>query len=139
MMTRRKLREQLYCMLFQINFHEEEEIAEQLDFYLSGEDVEEEDRIYLMKSLKSIQVNLETIDSCITTNSEGWKIGRMNKADLTVLRLAVYEMQYDEEVPEKVAINEAVELAKLFGGDQSPSFVNGMLGKIERNGNNHGE
>ena len=54
----------------------------------------------------------------------------MNKLDLTVLRLAVYEIQYDEDIPDKVAINEAVELAKKFGGESSPSFVNGILAKI---------
>ena len=54
----------------------------------------------------------------------------MGKADLAILRLSVYEMLYDEDVPVKVAINEAVELAKKYGGDESPAFVNGILGKI---------
>ena len=56
----------------------------------------------------------------------------MNKVDLTILRLAVYEMKWDDEVPEGVAINEAVELAKRFGGDSSSSFVNGVLGKVAK-------
>ena len=59
-----------------------------------------------------------------------WKTGRMNKVDLSVLRLAVYEMKWDDEVPVKVAINEAVELAKNFSGDEGPAFVNGVLGKL---------
>ena len=59
--------------------------------------------------------------------AEGWKTARMNKVDLTILRLAVYEMRWDDDVPEGVAINEAVELAKRFGGDSSSSFVNGVL------------
>ena len=58
------------------------------------------------------------------------KTGRMNKVDLSVLRLAVYEMKWDDEVPVKVAINEAVELAKNFSGDEGPAFVNGVLGKL---------
>ena len=62
--------------------------------------------------------------------SKGWKTKRMNRVDLTALRLAVYEMQYDKDVPTGVAINEAVELAKRFGGEDSGSFVNGILGKI---------
>ena len=61
--------------------------------------------------------------------AKGWKTGRMGKAELAILRLAVYEMKYDEDVPVKVAINEAVELAKKFGGDESPAFVNGILGE----------
>jgi len=56
----------------------------------------------------------------------------MGKVDLTIIRLALYEILYDESVPEKVAINEAVELAKKFGGDESPSFVNGILAKLVR-------
>lgn len=62
--------------------------------------------------------------------AKGWKTGRMGKAELAILRLAVYEMLYDEEVPVKVAINEAVELAKTFGGDDSAAFVNGILAKL---------
>ncbi len=58
----------------------------------------------------------------------------MGKADLTILRLAVYEMEYDEDVPVGVAVNEAVELSKKFGGDESPAFVNGILGKIGKTG-----
>ena len=62
--------------------------------------------------------------------AKGWKTGRMGKAELAILRLAVYELKYDEDVPVKVAINEAVELAKKFGGDESPAFVNGILAKL---------
>ena len=62
----------------------------------------------------------------------GWKTSRMNKVDLAILRLAVYEIKWDDDVPVKVAINEAVELSKKFGGDESSSFVNGILGKIAK-------
>lgn len=62
--------------------------------------------------------------------AKGWTTKRMGKVELTILRLALFEIQYDEDVPEKVAINEAVELAKKFGGDDSPSFVNGILAKL---------
>ena len=60
----------------------------------------------------------------------GWKTTRMSKVDLTILRLATYEMKWDEDVPEGVAINEAVELAKRFSGEEGPSFVNGVLAKL---------
>ena len=62
--------------------------------------------------------------------SKGWKVNRMSKVDLAIMRLAVYEMKMDEDIPVKVAINEAVELAKKFGGDDSPAFVNGVLAKL---------
>ena len=70
------------------------------------------------------------IDESINQIATGWKTGRMGKAELTILRLAVYEMKYDDEIPVGVAINEAVELAKKFGSDDSPAFVNGILAKL---------
>lgn len=70
------------------------------------------------------------LDKKIDEVAEGWKTRRMGKVELSILRLAVYEMKYDEEVPEKVAINEAVELAKKFGGSDAPAFVNGILAKL---------
>ena len=72
------------------------------------------------------------IDELLNENAKGWKTARMNKVDLTILRLAVYEMKWDEDVPDGVAINEAVELAKRFGGESSSSFVNGILGKLSK-------
>ena len=77
---------------------------------------------------------LPQIDELLNEASDGWKVSRMGKADLTILRLAVYEMQYDEDVPVGVAVNEAVELSKKFGGDESPAFINGILGKIGKTG-----
>ena len=74
--------------------------------------------------------HLEEIDAQLNSASRGWKTKRMSRVDLAALRLAVYEMEYDADVPTGVAINEAVELAKRFGGDASGSFVNGVLGKI---------
>ena len=70
------------------------------------------------------------LDEKINGVAEGWKTKRMGKAELTILRLASYEMKYDDEIPEKVAINEAVELAKKFGGKDSPAFINGILAKL---------
>ena len=75
------------------------------------------------------------IDEKINEIAEGWRTRRMGKVELTILRLAVFEMKYDEEIPEKVAINEAVELAKKFGGDEAPAFVNGILAKLIQKGN----
>ena len=72
------------------------------------------------------------LDEEIAAVSEGWKLDRMGKVDLTIIRLALYEMRYDDQVPEKVAVNEAVEIAKKFGGDSSPQFVNGILAKLMR-------
>ena len=73
---------------------------------------------------------LGNIDSCLSEAISGWKLNRMSRMDLTILRLAVYEIFYDDSIPVKVSINEAVELAKKYGGESSPSFVNGVLAKV---------
>ena len=79
---------------------------------------------------RKIRSKLDEIDALLNETSNGWKTKRMSRVDLTALRLAVYELKYDKDVPTGVAINEAVELAKRFGGETSGSFVNGILGKI---------
>ena len=66
----------------------------------------------------------------LNANTKGWKTSRMNKVDLSILRLAVYEMKWDDEIPEGVAIDQAVELAKKYSGDDGPSFINGVLAKL---------
>ena len=84
----------------------------------------------VVKTAAYLKEHLEEIDAQLNSASRGWKTKRMSRVDLAALRLAVYEMEYDADVPTGVAINEAVELAKRFGGDASGSFVNGVLGKI---------
>ena len=130
-MTRRELRENIFMMLFRVEFHEEEEMSEQ--FGLFGEEIEnikEEDSIYLHQKCKDIIEKLAEIDEAINTTTEKWKTTRMSKVDLTIIRLAVYEIRFEENIPTKVAINEAVELAKKYGADASPSFVNGVLARF---------
>lgn len=92
--------------------------------------IEEKDKIYIENKYMEIVSKLEEIDASINKIAEGWKTNRMGKVDLTIIRLAQYEMKYDEDVPVNVAINEAVELAKKFGQDESPAFVNGILAKL---------
>ena len=77
---------------------------------------------------------MEEIDQKISEKAEGWSLQRLSKSDLAVLRLATYEILFDEEVPDGVAINEAVELAKSYGGDKSYRFVNGVLASIAKRG-----
>jgi N utilization substance protein B len=88
------------------------------------------DKEYIEKKYNDIIAKLTEIDAFINGIAEGWKTNRMGKVDLTLIRLAVFEMKYDEEVPVSVAINEAIELAKKFGGDESPTFINGILAKL---------
>ena len=85
---------------------------------------------YIQNKYLSVREKMPMIDAMIDEKSTGWKTSRMGKVELTILRLAVYEMLYDEDVPSTVAINEAVEIAKKFGGDDTPAFVNGVLAKV---------
>ncbi len=130
-MVRRELREHIFKLLFQIEFNEMKEMPEHIDLYLDClERASDSDKKYIRDKFELLCERVEEIDALINTYATGWKTSRMNKVDLTLLRLAVYEMKWDEEVPVKVAINEAVELAKVFSGEEGPSFVNGVLAKI---------
>lgn len=130
-MRQRDLREHVFKLLFMTEFNTQEEMPEQLSMYLEGiEEVSGEAQEKIQEKYRQVLSHTEEIDILLNETSKGWKTKRMSRVDLTALRLAVYEMKYDEKVPVGVAINEAVELAKRFGGDTSGSFVNGILGKI---------
>ena len=130
-MTRREIRRHIFLMLFRKDFHEPDELGEQIKMYIDDlEKPSEEENNYLTTRLFAIVAKLEDIDAIRSEAASGWKLSRMGKVDLTILRLAVYEMRFDDEIPVKVAINEAVELAKTFGGDESPAFINGVLAKL---------
>ena len=130
-MTRRELRENVFKMLFRVDFHEEGEMAGQIGMLDEElENIKEEDLAYMNKKCNEIIAKIPEIDEAINASTTGWKTSRMSKVDLSIIRLAVYEMKYEEDVPEKVAINEAVELVKLYGADNSASFVNGVLAKF---------
>ena len=130
-MGRSELREHIFKMIFGLEFSENEQINEQLELYLDQlVDVQEKDYDCMLEKAKGIAGKVAEIDQIINENTTGWKTSRMNKVDLSILRLAVYEMKWDEDVPVKVAINEAVELAKRFSGEEGPAFINGVLGKI---------
>ncbi|MDO5293106.1 MAG: transcription antitermination factor NusB [bacterium] len=130
-MSRRELREHLFRMLFRKEFHNQTELNEQIDMYFNTlEQPKESDLEYLRAKFAKIIEKIDEIDASIEAASAGWKLSRLGKVDLTILRLAVYEIVDDEDIPTGVAINEAVELAKKFGEDQSPSFINGILAKV---------
>lgn len=133
-MKRRELREHVFQLLFRVEFNSSEEMDEQVSMYFDGvreeETLEEKDETYITEKYKKIVEKIPEIDEMLNASAKGWKTSRMGRVDLTILRLAVYEMKFDEDIPEKVAINEAVELSKKFGGDESPAFINGVLAKI---------
>ncbi len=131
----RTKREKLFLMLFQHEFHETAEYREQIALY--NENYEDEDAAEtdisgeeLTERLFDIVEKLGSIDARLNAAISGWKLNRIGKVDITILRLAAYEMKYDDTIPVKVSVNEAVELAKKYGGDSSPSFVNGVLARM---------
>jgi N utilization substance protein B len=129
--TRREIREHIFLMLFRKDFYEVDELKEQMDLYIA--DLKEptmEEYAYLTGRFNAVVDKLTEIDASLSEAASGWKLNRMGKVDLTILRLAIFEMKYDDDIPVKVAINEAVELAKIFGGDDSPAFINGVLAKL---------
>lgn len=134
-MGRRGLREQIFKLLFMSEFHPKEELEEQVSLYLGeSESLQEADAEYVRKKYASVREKTEEIDALLNDIPKGWKTSRMGKADLNILRLAIYEIRYDPDVPEKVAANEAVEIAKKYGAEESASFVNGLLGRVIRSG-----
>ena len=130
-MTRRELRENVFMMLFRVEFHEEDEMPEQLVLFEEElENLNEKDSAYINHKCNEIFAKLTELDDAINEKATGWKTARMSKVDLSIIRLAVYEMKYEEDIDAKVSINEAVELAKKYGTDESASFVNGVLAKF---------
>lgn len=130
-MSRRELREQIFKLLFRVEFNSLEEMPEQEKLFFEDTcEADTEDEAYISSKYQKVVEKLDTIDNMLNEKAENWNTARMGKVDLTILRLAVYEIAYDEEVPTGVAINEAVELAKKFGQDASSSFVNGILARF---------
>lgn len=138
-MRRREQREHIFKLLFMTEFNSQNEMKEQQEIYLDDvEEITDKDRAYIQEKYAHVMEHIEEIDKKLNEISRGWRTGRMNRVDLTALRLAAYEIGYDRDVPVGVAINEAVELAKKFGGEASGSFVNGILGKIANAGETDG-
>ena len=130
-MSRRKLRENIFKLLFLNEFNSDDEMSEQLAlFFNSIAELKEEDQQYMQEKYALVKEHIPEIDEMININASGWKTTRMSKVDLAILRLAIYEVKFDDDVPPSAAINEAVELAKRFGGDESSAFINGILGVI---------
>ena len=131
-MSRRELREQIFKLLFRIEFNSDEEMKAQCELFFDSPDevFSPEDEKYIKDKYDQIYSRIEDIDRLINEKAKGWDSDRMGKVELTIIRLGIYEIMYDDDVPESVAINEAVELAKKFGQDKSHGFVNAVLAKF---------
>ena len=131
-MSRRELREQIFKLIFRAEFYDKEELPEQEKLFFEDYELnmKPEDETYISEKSNKILEKLDEIYGMINQEAKGWTTERMGKIELTILRLAIYEIKFDEDVPAGVAINEAVEIAKKFGQEESAGFVNGVLAKF---------
>lgn len=142
--TRRATRNHIFNIIFQIEFLNQDTIFDRLQNYYEIINVEEiietkENEKYIpylinkdiiFKYVTEIHQNLSFIDEKIQKYSIGWETSRISKVDLAILRLSIYEIVFNQNIPNKVAINEAIEFAKIYSLEKSPKFINGILGKI---------
>ena len=143
-MSRRQAREFALQFIFSVDFNKDENVTELLEEFHESETAFIETNDYTKKDLEFANrliigtvENMEKIDELITKSSIGWTFDRIAKVDLAILRLAIFEIHFLEDVPEGVSANEAVDLAKKYSTDDAGSFVNGVIGKIIRERNIH--
>lgn len=134
-MSRREIRERIFKLLFRVEFYKAGDLEEQKELYFEDtedfpENVSDKDKREIAEKYDAIMEKISEIDAMINDKATGWSSKRMGKVELTIIRLAVYEICFDERIPAGVAINEAVELAKNYGQDGSAAFVNGVLAKF---------
>lgn len=130
-MNRSEMREQAFKIMYSLEIQKNENLEEQLGLYIESNEIKDESAIeYIKDAVLGIEENKKEILANIEKNlKEDWKIERISKIDLVILKLAIYEIKY-KKIPYKVVINEAVELAKKYGEDNSKNFVNGILASI---------
>jgi len=130
-MSRRAARENAMKLLYQLEMQKEQK-EEQIRIALEEYGMSEKDGKYILNIVNGVFTNLEMIDGLVEKNLRGWKIGRVSRVDLSIFRLSIYEILFRKDIPFNVSVNEAVELAKKYGSEESGSFVNGVLSKINK-------
>ncbi|MDO4475935.1 MAG: transcription antitermination factor NusB [Lachnospiraceae bacterium] len=140
--SRSQIREHIFKLVYTMGFYPGEEKPEQAQLYFEQVPDEEipnppafstdDEREYIRVKAQAVLDKAAELDEAIGAVAKGWKTTRMPKTDLAILRLALYEIRFDEEIPDGVAINEAVELAKRYGSDASPAFINGILARFTK-------
>ena len=130
-MTRSVMREHIFKILFRAEFYDAQEMTQQINYYLEEvPKVTEKEVNEITGKVLNIVDKIPEIDEMINSVSKSWPTSRLGKSELTIMRLAVYEIKFDEDIPTNVAINESVELAKKYGADNAPSFINGVLAQL---------
>ena len=132
-MSRKETREELMKLFYQLDMTEKIEGFD-ADEYVKSLEMKVDDK-YFVETAKNFVNNLAEIDQSIEKYSNGWKLNRIAKVDLAILRLAVCEMEYDQSIPVSVSINEAVEISKKYSNSDAHKFINGILGNLSRSKN----
>ncbi len=132
-MGRRASREMAMKLLYQMEIQKDDRENQKAIFF-DENDLQEKDKNYINDVVDGVFNNIEHINNIIEIHSKGWKIGRISKVDLSILRLSIYEICYREDIPDNVSINEAVELAKKYSNEDAGAFINGILSKVPQEG-----
>ncbi len=132
-MGRRASREIAMKLLYQLEIQKEDR-DEQLMSEISEYELSEKDKEYIIDVVNGVFSKISVIDELIEKYSKGWKINRIPKVDLSILRLGIYEINFRQDIPFNVSINEAIELSKKYSGEDAGAFINGVLGKVSNNG-----
>ena len=139
-MSRKVAREVAFKIIFETAFQEDEKVTKLINELLQNSEekyeVNSEDDKYIQEITEGVKEKEQELDERIKSHLKGWKMERLNKVDVAILRLAIYEILYRDDIPYKVSVNEAVELAKMFSEDASPAFINGVLAEIINDGGN---
>lgn len=135
-MSRKAAREHAFKIVYELPFYqglEQENVTVLTDFYMRDfveESLDEADTAFIQAETLGVQQKQKELDEAIGAALKGWKVSRLSRVDLAILRLAAYEILYMPSLPVKVSINEAVELAKRYSQEAAPAFINGILGTI---------
>jgi len=130
-MGRRASREIAMKLLYQLEIQKEDR-EDQINLVLDENPLTDKDKGYIIEVLEGVQNNLPYIDKTVEKHSKDWKIGRISKIDLSIMRLSIYEICFRNDIPYSVSVNEAVELAKKYSNEDAGSFVNGILSKVSK-------
>jgi len=128
-MGRRASREMAMKLLYQMEIQKDDREA-QKELFFKENPLSENDKAYVNDVIDGVFANLDYISDIIERNSKGWKLNRISKIDLSIMRLSIYEICFRDDIPYSVSVNEAVELAKKYSSEDSGSFINGILSKI---------
>ncbi len=132
-MSRRTARKNAFKLIYAQDFRQDEDITDMIHYFFEEhQSINEIDKKFIESEVKNTIIHKDELDKYIEEYSTSWNIERLPKIDLAILRLALYEILKDTEIPPSVSVNEAVEIAKQYSGDESPAFINGILGKIIR-------